>query len=409
MIDSQRYDRTHQLSADELHHMQVLASRFVEGGKGWHKAARPALQRLLCPLEDTLDHVGAVNAIKRKYTVRTTVICLLIRAMVRHKQSFWAFSADIWLELLGVDYYAYVRVHGVTANARQQLIAVAYLLCGFDKLDCLGRLAYPALARKIFGMEVFDAVSEEVSQYLVSWGYTRKGNVVALCCALAKAMLAQRSARLCDLHGDTLDRLFREADAKITRRGLTILSYALVRLELIQKPLGRDGAAQRKESITHRRAQDGVPAVWRQWCERWFATTPLQPSSRMSVIYRLFNAGRWLAQSGYGCEPADWSREVAAHYVAAVDRSTVGEWSNGGAVRPSRMGQPLKPASKESTLTAVRQFFRDCQEWGWIPIRFNPFQALATPRAIRCLIGPDPRVIEDAVVTSGCKLIQAAV
>jgi len=28
---------------------------------------------------------------------------------------------------------------------------------------------------------------------------------------------------------------------------------------------------------------------------------------------------------------------------------------------------------------------------------WNPFRALATPRSIRCLIGPDPRIIQDAV------------
>ncbi len=68
-----------------------------------------------------------------------------------------------------------------------------------------------------------------------------------------------------------------------------------------------------------------------------------------------------------------------------------------GVAGSPRTDQPLKPASKASNLTAVRQFFRDCQEWGWIPIRFNPFQALATPRSVRCLIGPDPRIIQDAI------------
>ena len=29
---------------------------------------------------------------------------------------------------------------------------------------------------------------------------------------------------------------------------------------------------------------------------------------------------------------------------------------------------------------ATRTFFRDCQEWDWIPRRFNPPRALATPR-----------------------------
>ncbi len=76
MIDVESYDRTHALSADELHHMRILVTRFQKGGKGWHKAARPALQRLLRPLEVVLDHLGAVNTIKRKNTIRTTVICL---------------------------------------------------------------------------------------------------------------------------------------------------------------------------------------------------------------------------------------------------------------------------------------------------------------------------------------------
>ena len=317
--------------------------------------------------------------------------------MVRYEQSFWAFATDIWFELLGTDYYAYVRVHGVTANARHQLIAVAYLFCGFQELGCLGRLASPALARKIFGTEAFDAVIDEMNADLLTWGYSRQGNIVGLRCALAEAMLASRSLCLSDLKAETLDRLYQEADAKITRRGLTILSYVLVRRGLLKKPLGRDGQIERRESIAHRRVLNGVPAVWRESCERWFATTTLQHSSCIGVLYRLFNAGRWLAQSGYGSEPADWTREIAAAYVAAVDRSTIGQWSTGVATPASRTGQPLKPASKASALTAMRQFFRDCQEWGWILVRFNPFQALATPRSVRCLIGPDPRIIQDDV------------
>ena len=161
--------------------MQVLVTRFQKGGKVWHKAARPALLRLLTPIEDVLDHLGAVNTIKRKYTIRTTVICLLIRAMVRYEQRFWAFSNDIWFELLGTDYYAYVRVHGVTANARHQLIAVAYLFCGFQELGCLGRLAFPTLARKIFGTEAFDAVIDEMKADLLTWGYSRQHRRAPLC------------------------------------------------------------------------------------------------------------------------------------------------------------------------------------------------------------------------------------
>ncbi len=42
-------------------------------------------------------------------------------------------------------------------------------------------------------------------------------------------------------------------------------------------------------------------------------------------------------------------------------------------------------------------FFRDCQEWEWIPRRFDPNRALALPRSVAALIGTNPRVIADEV------------
>jgi len=348
-------------------------------------------------LHDTLDHLGATATEKRNYTVRTTVVCLLIRAMHRHGRSFWAFSPGDWHEMLGGDYYAYVRQHGVTANARQQLIAVAYLLCRFDGLHALGRLAHHALAEKVFGAGVVNAAVAEVTGDLESWGYARKGNAVGLRAALAEAMLVHRSPRLGDLRRDTLARLHREADAKITRRGLVLLSYALVRRGLIREPLGRDGQAGRKERIDHRVAAEGVPEEWRRWCERWFATSALQPSSRVSAVYRLFQAGRWLAAEHPGIAgPGDWTRETAATHVTAVDRAKVGQWCTASGPHKARVGQPVSARSKEGTLKAMRTFLADCQEWGWIPVRFHPARVLATPRSIRALIGPDPRVIADA-------------
>ncbi|MGW0803622.1 tyrosine-type recombinase/integrase [Nonomuraea sp. NPDC002799] len=48
-------------------------------------------------------------------------------------------------------------------------------------------------------------------------------------------------------------------------------------------------------------------------------------------------------------------------------------------------------------LTATRAFFRDCQEWEWIPRRFDPVRVLAAPRTVKGLLGPDPRVIADEI------------
>ena len=59
------------------------------------------------------------------------------------------------------------------------------------------------------------------------------------------------------------------------------------------------------------------------------------------------------------------------------------------------LDRPLRPRSKAVTIRSLRLFFRDLQEWGLCTRRFDPTRALATPRAIKALIGPDPRVLAD--------------
>ncbi len=62
-----------------------------------------------------------------------------------------------------------------------------------------------------------------------------------------------------------------------------------------------------------------------------------------------------------------------------------------------KKGKPLLPITKSGFLSGVRRFFRDCQEWEWIPRKFSPERALATPRSVTALIKPNPRVIADDV------------
>jgi integrase len=75
----------------------------------------------------------------------------------------------------------------------------------------------------------------------------------------------------------------------------------------------------------------------------------------------------------------------------------IGDYAQRWAPFANRIGRPLSAKSKAGYITAVRIFFHDCQEWEWIARRFDPSRALATPRSIRALTGPDPRVIADAV------------
>jgi hypothetical protein len=80
-------------------------------------------------------------------------------------------------------------------------------------------------------------------------------------------------------------------------------------------------------------------------------------ASRVGAVYRLFQAGRWLAAKRPGAAgPADWTRETAAAFVAAVDRATVGRWSTPNGPLKGRAGQPFSARSKEGMLRAARTF-----------------------------------------------------
>src|SRR5579863_1749407 len=66
--------------------------------------------------------------------------------------------------------------------------------------------------------------------------------------------------------------------------------------------------------------------------------------------------------------PAQWDVPLAAESVARIDRLVVGRLADTG---PRQAGKPLTPATKEGYFTTLRAFFWDCQEWNWIPRRFN--------------------------------------
>ena len=73
--------------------------------------------------------------------------------------------------------------------------------------------------------------------------------------------------------------------------------------------------------------------------------------------------------------------------------------------RSAGLGKALTPRSKSNYLTVMRRFFSDVQEIPHqindretccIPRRFNLLRVFETPRSVSRLIGPDPRVINDA-------------
>ncbi|WJD96302.1 hypothetical protein [Streptomyces antimycoticus] len=107
----------------------------------------------------------------------------------------------------------------------------------------------------------------------------------------------------------------------------------------------------------------------------------------------LAKIGRWMAAEHPDiAEPGQWTRQTCASWVAAVDRMTVGDFSQWTHSMRSqgRLGKPRTAQSTSGYLKVPRAFFRDLHEWEWIPRRFDPAHALRTPRSVRALMGPGP-------------------
>jgi integrase len=383
-LDLAAYDRAPELRPAEAAALAALV-RGLDQRLPWPDQPPVALARLVRPVEDALAVAGAAGHL------RTTVLRAVAQETHRRGRALWGWTHGDWVETLGATERRFRARHRGLPEKRQYLIAVGYLLGGFADWAALGAVSRLALARKVFGRARVDAAVRRVLEAARSLGY--RGTVedrlrVSLCAAL----LANRSPRLEDLTASRLAGL-RRGPVPWEQRGWYVLAQALFALGLTTGP-PRPAAARVQQPATDPLA--GVAPGWVRWCQRWRATSPLPPPTRARYYRTLLLAGRWLGRARPGVSvPEEWTRDLAAAYVAAVDRAAVGQWGRTTALDRATLGKPLAARTKEAYITAVRAFFRDLQEWGWIPRRFAPRRDLATPRAVRALVGPDPRVIAD--------------
>lgn len=148
----------------------------------------------------------------------------------------------------------------------------------------------------------------------------------------------------------------------------------------------------------HSARSTGGAKSWEQWADRWHDTSTLTPRVRGSIRSTLLRVGRWIAaEQPDVADPTDWTRQTCATWIAALDRMKVGDFVQRTVGQGDRLGKPLEAPTKAGQITALRTFFRDCQEWEWLPRHFDPLRALAIPRSIAAFLGPDPRVIADEV------------
>jgi site-specific recombinase XerD len=382
-LRADRYDRRARLGARERRALCLIdRSRYR-----WPDEAAPALARLTGPIDDVLDFVAP----RAVWWARSPTRGALLGAMREQGTAFWGWERERWLAVLS----------RTDPNVRQLVATVAYLLGGQRDLHREFRGWKAGLfARRVFGAAPVEATLGRVQGHLDGLGHATQLGRPHLAHALYQLMLLAGSPMLEDLaaEGELLAWLRAGERHNGRRHGVEQLARTLVEMGTLRS-LPFASESTREEWIE--RAQDrDVPAAWLGWTRRWFSTSTLTPGSRRHIYYALIKAGRWLEHEHPDrVDPRAWTRGLAAAWVAAVDRLAIGELAqapNTEAFR-ARRGGPLGAATKAQHILALRTFFYDLQEWGWIERRFDPRRAFEVPRSIRALIGPDPRVIADDV------------
>jgi len=356
---------------------------------GWR-----TITRLLGPLDAVNAGLDSPATPHRRRAMLDTVAWLLIRCARHGGCCYWDWSADEWVGLLGrtqVDFRAGAPAW-VGDEVRPYLAAHAFLLGDFTEFHRLGSVQRLVLCWRIFDRDRVNAEILRLRTVLAGWGYQLgRDDDRLLPLTAASLMLANRSPHLEDMSTDLFDRVRGQRLLGGARLNTVhAVQRAVAHLGFCTAPAGRIGG--------HAARSSGGAEVWQQWANRWFDTSTLTPRVRGGIRSNLLKVGRWLAaEHPDAADPAVWTRQTCAIWIATLDRMRVGDYVGRTAGLHQRLGEQLTAASKAAQISALRAFFRDCQEWEWLPRRFDPRTALAIPRSIAALLGPNPRVIADDI------------
>lgn len=385
------YDYHNDLTFEEKTALNELQKRWKKNNQGgpWSKKHQKALHQLVAPLKDALQKTEASRTLSR------IAILIIFREMAMRQTPFWKWHESEWIEIIGIDNEAFKRRYNKPRGHRQIIKVVAYLFGGITDLHACGNFFQVLFAHKVFDKNIVDESIRLVLDEVLSWGYGRAGAADSIPALVAEALIANRSPHLHDLNITILRKLYTGRMSPRLKRYVSLFSKVLVRFgiltETIQPLIGENPAW--KESILTE-----VPPVWLDWCKRWREASTLSKVTNTGKYYILLSVGRWLKQNKPSIvSPEHWTRNTAIDYVSAVVQMKIGDYSCNGRLFPNRIGQPLTPTTKDSYISTIRSFFRDCQEWDWIPRIFDPNRVFATPRTIKALIAPKPRIVADDV------------
>lgn len=394
-IIGHKFDTTIAVRAEESRAIGELGIRNLRRLQ-YHDPTAPGwrvIRRLLRPLEAVNAGLDSPPTAHRQRAMADAIAVLLARC-AEVGQTFWGWSTEEWIHLLGRDQAEFRRNAPSWAGdeVRPYLAAHAYLLGSFTEFHQLGSFQRLTLSWRIFGRDRVSGEIDRVRKVLAEWGYRLgHGDDTLLPMVTCQLFLLNRSPHLEELGTELFDHV---------RHDELLGGARLNTVHAVQRAVNALGFCDPPPATTGRgtaRAIGGAQ-VWQQWVERWYATSTLTPRARGNTRLRLLKVGRWIAaEHPDAADPAAWTRQTCAAWVAAVDRVNVGDYVHRTTGLEGRVGKPLQASTKDDHLSAIRRFFTDCQEWEWLPRRFDPGRALATPRSITALLGPNPRVIADEI------------
>lgn len=204
----------------------------------------------------------------------------------------------------------------------------------------------------VFGPGATGPALHEVEQTLSSWQTSphllewQVGN------AVLDALLSAGSPHLEDLTDTLVRQLVAEYDKvaglNSRRRGLIKLSRVLAGKGIIPAPLhsNENKAGPRSDMLST------VPPEWAEWALRWRKFSTHEPGTIRSMFSVTLIAGRWAAEKHADViAPDQWTRDMAAEYVADTMQATVGQWAATTATAAAS-ASPSPPAAGRRGSTA---------------------------------------------------------
>lgn len=330
-----------------------------------------------------LTDIAGVSGCSSK--IAGLVIAGLLREMHSSGMPCWRWTQEHWQTLCRE-----------ARDGRPLMAAFAWHLAGFHDPFSLPDIRKPALyASAIFGQAFYRQELHRLTDTLMSLGYAPASQKNHISGILATLMIMNRDPRLETFTPDLLWQVQSGMEAG-TSRYVGRVSHGLAALGIISAPM-----RMRNYTKWYEKPVEGIDPAWVHWCRRWRETSVLRPRTRESQYSFILRCGLWLTKEHPQVrEPADWTMETCASFIAVVGRLNVDELQLGterGTRKSVRSGQPMMPHSRAHFIYSLRRFMIDYENWGWGRLRFSPARHLSTPDTPLFRRGVNPRVIDDPV------------